>query len=381
MVERSIVGRVVRRARAASVRKSVAVAGAVAVVLGAASLAVASTVAQEAATAGVISGNAFCGTKPITLAVLDGVGINAWSQASYAAVRSEAAKCKNVTQIVAAGGGDLQKAISDITSSVAQGAKAMTVIPDFGKAELPAIQAATKAGVKVVPWGADPGGKPGTDYLTYIDWVGPAAGTAWGNWMVQAIHGKGNVVVLGGPAGNSATSEFFSAAVAVLSKHPAIKILTGTKSWAVTNWDAGQAQKVMSALLAKYPKIDGILSDYGTDADAALRAFSVAGRAPVPTATLDTNGLSCLYVKLHKANPNFQIATISGHNWMGRIAARKAISAAEGIPNTEPSRMALPFFEDTLHGKPAQCHSSLSPDYYVSNKLAPATIAKYGKAS
>ena len=33
------------------------------------------------------------------------------------------------------------------------------VIPDFGTAELAAIQQATRPGVKVVPWGADPGGE------------------------------------------------------------------------------------------------------------------------------------------------------------------------------------------------------------------------------
>src|SRR5437763_3458115 len=69
------------------------------------------TAAQEIAKSGISNDIAFCGAKPITLAVLDGFGVNAWSQESFAAVRSEAAKCKNVKQIVLAGGGDLQKMI------------------------------------------------------------------------------------------------------------------------------------------------------------------------------------------------------------------------------------------------------------------------------
>src|SRR5438309_3289848 len=52
----------------------------------------------RSAKSGISTDIAFCGTKPITLAVLDGFGINAWSQESFAAVRSEAAKCKNVKQ-------------------------------------------------------------------------------------------------------------------------------------------------------------------------------------------------------------------------------------------------------------------------------------------
>ena len=78
----------------------------VAVAVGAVSAAAATskspTAAQEIASSGIVN-VPFCGTKPITLAVLDGYGVNAWSQHSYAAVRAEAAKCKNVSVTVAAG--------------------------------------------------------------------------------------------------------------------------------------------------------------------------------------------------------------------------------------------------------------------------------------
>jgi ribose transport system substrate-binding protein len=167
--------------------------------------------------------------------------------------------------------------------------------------------------------------------------------------------------------------------VAVFAKHPGMKLLTGKTSWPVTNWDPATAQKQMSALLAKYPKIDGIISDYGTDALAATRAMQAANRKLVPIGTLDANGLSCLYKKVHASNAAFQLATISSRNWLGRIAARKAIAAAEGIPNQEPSSYPLPFFENTTGGKPAQCLASASPDFYASNKLSTATVAKYGK--
>ena len=41
--------------------------------------------------------SSFCGNKKITLGIHDGFGVNGWSRASMAAVRSEAAKCANVT--------------------------------------------------------------------------------------------------------------------------------------------------------------------------------------------------------------------------------------------------------------------------------------------
>ncbi len=331
------------------------------------------TAAQEIARAGQFN-VPFCGTKPLTLAILDGFGINAWSQESYTAARAEAAKCKNVKVVVSAGGGDLQKSISDISSAVAQGAKAIVVIPDFGQSELDAIKQATAAGAKVVPWGADPSGQGGSDYVAYVDWNAGYAGTLWAQWMVKALHGKGNVIYTGGPAGNPVGAEQLAAVVKVFKKHPGMHLLTGNTSWPVTNWDPATAQKVTAALLAKYPKIDGIISNYGTDALASARAFQAAGRKLVPITTLDANGLSCLYKKA-----GVPLSTISSRNWLGRVAVRKAVAAAEGLPNKEPSTYNLTFFEDSLGGKPLQCNPKAPASYYPSSHLTLAQITKYGK--
>jgi ribose transport system substrate-binding protein len=335
---------------------------------------VSATAAQEISDAGISSNASFCGTKPIVLGIHDGLGVNAWSQESLAAVRSEAAKCPNVKTVVAIGGNDLQKSISDVNSMVAQGVNALVLIPDFGQAQLASIKNATKAGVKVVPWGADPSGVAGSDYVAYVDWSAPASGKRWANWMVQALHGKGNVIFTGGPAGNPVGAEQLASIVRVFKAHPGMKLLTGDKDWPVTNWDPATAQKVTSALLAKYPRIDGIISNYGTDALASARAFQAANRKLVPITTLDANGLSCIYKKAGVA-----LSTISSRNWLGRVAARKAIAAAEGRQDSEPNTFDLPFFEDSLNGKPLQCNTGEAPDFYPSNKITVASIKQYGK--
>ena len=129
-----------------------------------------------------------------------------------AAVRSEAAKCANVKQVPRIGQGDLQKSIADVNGMVSQGVDAIAIIPDWGKSQLPSLRAATDAGVKMVPWAADPGGKDGEDYVQYLDWDEHAAGVAWGEWIAKAIHGEGNVVFLGGPAGNPVSAHDLSPA-------------------------------------------------------------------------------------------------------------------------------------------------------------------------
>jgi ribose transport system substrate-binding protein len=229
-------------------------------------------------TAAKTTDTSFCGTKPITLGVHDGFGINGWSRASMAAVRSEAAKCANVKQVPRIGQGDLQRSIGDVNGMVSQGVDAIAIIPDWGKSQLPSLRAATDAGVKTVPWAADPGGKDGEDYVQYLDWDEHGAGLAWAEWIAKAIHGEGNVVFLGGPAGNPVSAHELSGVVEALKKYPKITLLTGDKDWPVTNWDSALIQQNMTALLNKYPKIDAVIND-----STASRVSAWSGPIRAPT--------------------------------------------------------------------------------------------------
>jgi ribose transport system substrate-binding protein len=366
-----------QRMAAGRVRRRLVVTAVALVALAAAGAALAATkwptAKQEIATSG-INNVKFCGTKPINLAVEDGFGTNAWSAESYAAVKSTAAQCKNVKVIMTTAGDFVtSQEIANINAAVAQGANAITVIADTGADMLPAIQAATKAGVKVIVWGAAAGGTAGQDYVNYVDWNDGAAGTLWANWMVKVLHGHGNVVYTGGPPGNPVGADQLKAIVNVFANHPGMHLLTGDTSWPATYWDPATAATVTAAFLTQYPKIDGIIANFGTDALAISQTMQKAGRKLVPMAALDANGLSCLY-----KSKKLPLMTISSRNWLGRIAARKAIAAAEGIPNNEPAIINLPAYEDTTAGKTYQCNPKAAPDFYPSNKLTPAQITKFG---
>ncbi len=338
------------------------------------------TVEEEIASAGRTTDTSFCGDQPILLGVHDGFGVNAWSVASFAAVRSEAAKCPNVEVIAAGANGDLQKAISDVNSWVAQGMNALVIIPDAGApgAQLQSLQDATKQGVTVIPWGSDPAGVAGTDYAEYVDWDTTDSGRVWGQWMADTLGGTGKIVYLGGPAGVAVGLQQLDGINEVLANYPDIELLTGTTDYAVTNWDPATSQQAMTALLNQFPQIDGVISNYGTDAEAAVRAFQAAGRELVPIATLEANALACGFDEAKAANPKYELATISSRNWLGRIAARKAIAGAQGIANDEPTLFQLPLFEDTVNGLAPQCDESLAPDQYLSNQLTAEDLATYG---
>jgi ribose transport system substrate-binding protein len=317
----------------------------------------------------------WCGTKPITLGIQDGGGLNGWSKSSLQQIQLEAKKCPAIKKtIVVNAGFDLQKAISGTNSLVAQGANAIVIIPDAGgPAELAGIRAATARGVKVVPWGSSPGGTPGKDYVTYVDWDTQAAGRTWATWLAKTMKQQGNVIYLGGPAGNAVDKGELAGVIETFKQYPKIKLLTGTSatSWPVTNWDPAQSQKVMSGLLTRYPKIDGILMGDGQSSAAVVKVLKAAGRPIPPVATLEANQVACTWKSAQGTSNTFDLATISGRNWMGRLAVRKAVAAVNGIANDEKSIISLPLFEDSAAGGALapHCDSAQGPDAYLSNDL------------
>ena len=137
----------------------------------------------------------WCGPKKIKLGFTDGFGGNSWRLVTTASARAEAKKCPNVTSIdYADGQGNTQKAISDIQGMVAKGVDALVVFPDAGKAMLPALRSAYKAGVVTVPYRVAPGGKAGVDYNVFVDTPFGQAGENWGRWIKRVLPKGGNIV-------------------------------------------------------------------------------------------------------------------------------------------------------------------------------------------
>jgi ribose transport system substrate-binding protein len=337
---------------------------------GSAATGAAASTAASSSGASASSGASWCGDKPITLGIQDGGGLNGWSKASLEQVKLEAAKCKSIKKtIVVNAGFDVQKAISGFNGLMAQGANAIVIIPDAGgPAELPGIKKATARGIKVVPWAASPGGTAGKDYVDYIDWDTKAAGVTWGDWMAKTLKGKGNLIFLGGPAGNAVDAGTFEGLKSVVAKNPGMKLLTSKP--AVANWDPAQTQKVTAGLLTKYPNIDGIVVADGQSGAGAIRAFKAAGRKVPPIATLEANEIGCLQQK-----DKFPLATISARNWLGRYAVRRAVAAANETKDGAKSIVSLPLFEDSEGGKAPICKTSSPPDTFFSNDQPDSAFA------
>lgn len=321
-----------------------------------------------------------CGSEPITVGLADGYGANSWRKIGRTELENEAKKCPAIKKVIYTDAqGSAQKAISDVNTLVSQGAKAIVVLPDSGPAMIPAMRAAMRAGVKVVIAPGDLGGKAGQDYVTAVYDSPEDNGRVWAEWMVKRLNGKGNVIFLGGTPGNPTSPREAAGIREVFARHPQMKLLAGPVD---TNWDVAKTQQVMAGLLTKFPKIDGIISDYGGSTIGAIRAFQSAGRPLVPLATNDFNQLSCMWQK-EKEGKRFPLATVSSRPWITRIALRQAVAAAYGKKDPEPAVIKLALFEDSTSSDKrlaVRCDPQLPPDAILSSTLTSAEMATlFGK--
>ena len=311
----------------------------------------------------------WCGPKKATIALLDGYGGNSWRQVTTASGKEEALKCPSITKYEYADGqGDTQKSISDIKAMAAKGVDALVVFPDAGQAMLPAITSVYKSGKVIVPYRVEAGGKPGVNYNKFIGTDFKNDGINWGNWIKGVLPNGGNLLFLSGPAGNSQGLDELAGLKSVLG--PEYKFLN-PEPFDVTNWDPALTQKVLTAEIAKNPKIDVIVSDFGPSLVGALPLFEKSGRSIPALATSDGNSLGCFWTDHHKNNPDFKLFTVSTENDNVRLAVQWAVAAATGgTPPTEEIFKG-PVFENSVTGQPnpVQCRPDLPGAIYLSAQL------------
>ena len=217
----------------------------------------------------------WCGSKEITLGLLDGFGGNSWRLVTTASGEDEVEKCPSVTDYLYADGqGDTQKAISDIQGMVAPGVDAMVVFPDAGKAILPALRSAYKAGVvdRALPQSTRAARTASTTTPTSVPTPTTDAQRTGRLDQEELPRRRQHPVPV---AARPATARAPRSAPSSRSELPADKYtFIGEQPFEVTNWDPSQTQQVLTAAIAKYPKIDVIVSDFGPSLVGALPEFA-----------------------------------------------------------------------------------------------------------
>jgi ribose transport system substrate-binding protein len=142
----------------------------------------------------------------------------------------------------------------------------------------------------------------GIGYLTSPEAVNSSAnfvvgGNMLGEWMASEIHGKGNVLVVEGIPGASASDSQNKGILKALKKYPDIKVVGSVAG----NWTDQIAQSEIQKWLATNPgQLDGIIVQSASELG-ALRAMLQSGR-PMPPITIGGElGALCYWRK----NPKF----------------------------------------------------------------------------
>ncbi|WP_339114688.1 substrate-binding domain-containing protein [Thioclava sp. GXIMD2076] len=317
----------------------------------------------------------FCGTKPIKVALSVGF-MNANRQMKFEELKDEAAKCPNITEVgLADGQGNPEKELANIRSLAAQGFDIILLgPPDAGPAAIPAMRDAMRMGSVVIPIevGVNFPGKIGTDYTTIVTPNQEQMASVYAQFLVDQLHGKGNVIVWGGSPGAPQTTAQEPGWKKVFADNPGINVLEGP---VVSGWDPAQYQKVTTALLAKYPEIDGMYSDYGVGVLGSLRAFKAAGRPMPPVTGLDANGAQCFYTENKPNEPKLEMGLTSSWTWIFRLALRKGLAAVNDIDSEEPSIVNVDLLVDSTSDNP-EIHPVCDPDLPADVSLHSSLLSK-----
>jgi len=250
-----------------------------------------------------------------TVAYVEGFGENTYRQMSKMEFILQALTYPQIGKIIyMSAHSDLNQAIADFKSVIAQHVTAIVTYPDFGDAMIPVFKQATAAGIPVstYAWGYVTG--PGTNYTTVVGEDTCKLGQAFASVMNSQVK-SGNIAFMGGFPGNPLSAGWQNCEQAALN--PNIHVVANDP----TNWDPSKVQGIVAGILAKNPDLKGLSYEDALFMSQGGYAAYQAANIPysgVFTYRTDEAGMGCFADKLN--NPNLHIYYYSAGNAQIRIA-------------------------------------------------------------
>jgi ribose transport system substrate-binding protein len=251
----------------------------------------------------------------LTVAYVEGFGENTFRQMSKMEFILQALTYPSIGKIIyRSAHSDLNQAIADFKSVIAQKVSAIVTYPDFGDAMIPVFKQATAAGIPVstYAWGYVTG--PGVNYTTVVGEDTCKLGQAFANVMNTKVK-SGDIAFLGGFPGNPLSAGWQTCEQKALN--PNIKVVANDP----TNWDPSKVQGIVSGILAKTPNLAGLSYEdalfMSQGGYAAYKAANIPYQG-VFTYRTDEAGMGCLADKLK--DPKLQIYYYSAGNAQIRVA-------------------------------------------------------------
>lgn len=229
-------------------------------------------------TAGAGSTNA-SGQKHLT------IGVSVYDMSSFVTEGKEGidtyAAENNIDILWNSAGLDVNTQASQIDQYVSAAVDAIVVIPVQADSLQPQIAAAKAAKIPFFDVNASLNSPDLTGSVQPDD---VAAGEQEAQMMMDAIGGKGNVIILQGPLGGSGELNRGKGIDNVLAKYPDVKVLAKDTA----NWKRDEAvNKVKNWISAFGDDISGVIAQNDDMGLGALQAFKEAGKTGVPIVGID----------------------------------------------------------------------------------------------
>lgn len=210
---------------------------------------------------------------PYTLGVSAGYLSNSWILFASQLLRHEASLNPEIAEVIVTDAAfNPAKQASDIEDLTNKGVDLLLFWPVDEASILPALAKARAAGIVTINVGYNFMRDPAVTGNAYVDqWEMTAEGA---RHFVEALGGKGKVLVMMPIAGSSAAVVQLAAFESVIEDHPGIEVL----SVEYGDWNRAKAKQLTENALQRFSEIDGVFSPAAQMTMGMIEAFDEAGR-------------------------------------------------------------------------------------------------------
>lgn len=232
------------------------------------------------------------------------------------------AKRLGVTLMEADGAGKAENQISQTENFITTGAKAVILSPYDKDGSAPVVDKCVAANIPCVLVNSLVSNAD--KCITFVGSDSVESGRIEMRAVAEKLNGKGNIVIIEGPAGHSAQIDRLAGIKDVLTKYPDIKI-AGIQN---ADWDRAKAMTVMENFLQSVPQIDAVVAENDEMAMGAVKALQAAGKLNKPTIVI---GIDAIADALNAVKTGDMIGTVfQDAIGQGTGAVDAAVMAATG---------------------------------------------------
>ena len=209
--------------------------------------------------------------------------LNAPYYAAQLQAAQDQAKKAGCSVSTADGQNDMSKQIGDVEDMVAKGINLLIINPRDPEGLVPAVNAASKAGAKVVV--IDSGLDPKANYVTLVQSSNDKNGFLVGEWLAKTMAGKPmHIALLSGDRGNVVGEErrlgvIRGIAEGQLEGSGKVDFSVVGQGWGAWNNDGGL--KAMEDILTAHPDVNVVLGENDSMVLGAQKALAAAGKKDV----------------------------------------------------------------------------------------------------